>query len=195
MSRPAPIPDFRLGMRRKKLKSVHKVILVMSGKGGVGKSVVSATLAALLGERGFRVGLLDADLFGPSSALLLDARGPPAEGRKGLVPPSAGGVKVMSLDLFAPGKPFPLTGEGARQVLLELLALTDWGRLDHLVVDMPPATSDIMMTLTSLPKKSVEVVAVTTADRLSVSVVHRVMEMLTAGKIRVAGVLVNMVNG
>jgi ATP-binding protein involved in chromosome partitioning len=190
-NRESPL-DFRDSMIRKRLKSIKKLVLILSGKGGVGKSVISATLAALLQEGGFRVGLLDADLFGPSCALLLGAHGPPAEGKRGLTPRTVGGVKVMSLDLFAPGRPFPLTGEGTRQILLELLALTDWGSLDYLIVDMPPATGDIMMTLTSLPKKGLEAVVVATPDILSVSVAHRVLALLKSAKVPIAGVIGNM---
>jgi ATP-binding protein involved in chromosome partitioning len=179
-------------MIRERLKGIDKVVLILSGKGGVGKSIVSATLAALIQKGGLRVGLLDADLFGPSCALLLGARGPPAEGKRGLTPRTVRGVKVMSLDLFAPGRPFPLTGEGTRQILLELLALTDWGALDYLVVDMPPATGDIMMTLTSLPRKGLEAVVVATPDVLSVSVAHRVLALLKSAKVPIAGVLGNM---
>jgi len=184
--------DFRKGMIRRRLENVRRVLLVLSGKGGVGKSVVSATLAAMLAESGLKVGLLDADLYGPSSALLFNARGFPAEGESGLIPPVAGGVKLMSVDLFASGRPIPLTGSAAEQVVLELLALTDWGRLDYLIVDMPPATGDIMMTLTSLSKKGLAAVVVTMPDRLSTTVAHRVLELLQSGDVPTVGVLGNM---
>ncbi len=183
--------DFRGGMVRRRLGSVGRIILVLSGKGGVGKSVVSAALAALLADDGFAVGLLDADVHGPSSALLLNARGRPEEGKRGLVPPVTSGIKVMSIDFFAQGRPVPLTGEGAKQVILEMMALTDWGDLDYLVVDMPPATSDIMMTLTSLPSGP-DALVVTMPDRLSLAVARRTLQLLRSGGISVAGVLGNM---
>jgi len=184
--------DFRLGMIRRRLDKIGNLLLVLSGKGGVGKSVVSATLAAQLADSGFRVGLMDADIYGPSSTLLFTARAPPAEGEAGLIPPAINGVEVMSVDLFASGKPIPLTGYGARQVLLELLALTNWGELDYLIVDMPPATGDIMLTLTSLGEKGLEAVVVTMPDRLSTTVAHRVMELLRSGRVPTLGVLENM---
>jgi len=184
--------DFRRSMIRRRLQNVKKMLIVLSGKGGVGKSVVSATIAALLGQAGFNVGLMDADVYGPSSAFILDAHAKPTEGKRGLIPPVAGGIKIMSVDFFAPGKPIPLTGGAARQVILEMLALTDWGRLDYLVVDMPPATSDIMITLTSLPRSELSTVVVTMPDRLSLSVAHRVVELLHAGRIPILGVLGNM---
>jgi ATP-binding protein involved in chromosome partitioning len=189
---PESAPDFRRGMIGKRLKGVKKLLLVMSGKGGVGKSVVSATLAAILSSSGFKVGLMDADIYGPSSALLFDAREPPDEGPEGLIPPEKSGVKIMSVDLFAPGRPVPLTGSASQQVLLELLALTDWGELDCLVVDMPPATADIMMSLTSLGKQEVAAVVVTMPDKLSTTVAHRVLEILKSGRIQTVGILGNM---
>ncbi len=185
--------DFREGMIRKRFRNVKKILLVMSGKGGVGKSVVSATFSALLSDAGLKAGLMDADIYGPSSALLFGASGLPVEGERGLTPPLADGVKIMSVDLFASGKPVPLTGSGASQVILELLALTDWGELDCLVVDMPPATGDIMMTLTTLGKKEIAALVVTMPDRLSTTVARRVLQLLKTGKVPTIGVLGNMV--
>jgi ATP-binding protein involved in chromosome partitioning len=193
MSDKEQIADFRQGMIRKQLKRTKRILLVLSGKGGVGKSVVSATLAALMADAGLKVGLMDADIYGPSSALLLNARGLPVEGEEGLTPITCDGVKVMSVDLFASGKPLPLTGSGARQVILELLALTNWGELDCLIVDMPPATGDIMMSFTSLSKKDVAAVVVTMPDRLSTTVARRVLELLRSGRVRTLGVLGNMI--
>lgn len=185
--------DFRRGMIDRRLSRVRNVLLVMSGKGGVGKSVVSAALAGMVAVSGLRVGLMDADIYGPSSALLFGARGFPDEGRSGLVPPVRDGVKVMSVDLFASGRPIPLSGSGANEILLELLSLTDWGTLDLLVVDMPPATGDIMLTLTSLRKDHLGALVVTMEDRLSTTVAHRVLELLNGGRVQVVGVLGNMV--
>lgn len=179
-------------MIRRHLKSVGKVVMVLSGKGGVGKSVVSATLAAQLARAGKRVGLIDADVYGPSAALLFNSTSLPEEKEEGLTPPMVRGVKLMSVDLFASGRPIPLTGHGASQVILELLALTDWGELDFLIVDMPPATGDIMLTLTSVGREQLEAVVVTMPDMLSTSVAHRVLELLHSGGIPTMGVLENM---
>jgi len=179
----------------RRLAHTKRVLLVLSGKGGVGKSVVSAALASIFAASGLKAGLMDADIYGPSSALLFGAKGFPVEGESGLVPPILSGVKVMSVDLFASGRPIPLAGSGANEILLELLALTDWGDLDCLVVDMPPATGDIMLTLTSLRKDAVAALVVTMPDRLSISVAHRVLELLKAGGVTTVGVLGNMVRG
>jgi len=187
--------DFRRGMIDRRLAHTKRILLVMSGKGGVGKSVVSAALAGIAAASGLKAGLMDADIYGPSSALLFGAKGLPVEGEQGLIPPTHGGVKVMSVDLFASGRPIPLAGSGANEILLELLALTDWGTLDCLVVDMPPATGDIMLTLTSLRKEDIGAVVVTMPDRLSTSVAHRVLELLRGGGVMTIGVLGNMIHG
>jgi len=179
-------------MIKRHLHSVGKVVLVLSGKGGVGKSVVSAALAAQLARAGKKVGLIDADVYGPSAALLFNSTSLPEEKEEGLTPPTVGGVKLMSVDLFASGKPIPLTGHGASQVMLELLALTEWGDLDFLIVDMPPATGDIMLTLTSLETGGLEAIVVTMPDVLSTSVAHRVLELLRSGRIQAMGLLENM---
>ncbi len=186
------MPDFRLGMIGRRLGRIRRILLVLSGKGGVGKSVVSAALAAQLADSGYRVGLMDADIYGPSSALLFNVKSLPGEGKTGLTPLESRRVKIMSVDLFASGRPIPLTGSAARQVVLELLALTDWGRLDCLVVDMPPATGDIMLTLTSIGGKGLSAMVVTTADSLSTTVAHRVLELLASGKVKTVGILENM---
>ena len=184
--------NFRLGMIRRHLKGVGRVVLVLSGKGGVGKSVISAALAAQLAGAGKRVGLIDADVYGPSAALLFNSNSLPEENEGGLTPPMVDGVNLMSVDLFASGRPIPLTGHGASQVVLELLALTDWGKLDFLIVDMPPATGDIMLTLTSVGGNQLEAIVVTMPDVLSTSVAHRVLELLHSGGTPTMGVLENM---
>jgi len=192
MSKEVSTSDFREGMIARRLKGVKMILLVLSGKGGVGKSVVSAALAAILAKTGLAIGLLDADIYGPSSALLFGAHARPTEGEDGLSPPIVRGVKIMSVDLYAPGKPVPVTGTGSRDVIREMLALTSWGGLDYLIIDMPPATADIAMLFTSLRKKNLAAFVVTTPDKLSLAVAHRVMELLHSGKVPIAGVLGNM---
>jgi ATP-binding protein involved in chromosome partitioning len=191
MSRNLP-PDFREGMIAKRLRDVRMIFLVLSGKGGVGKSVVSATLAALFAKTGLGVGLLDADIYGPSSALLFGTRTRPKEGKAGLIPTVVSGVRIMSVDLFAPGRVVPLTGVGAREVVREMLALTHWGPLDYLIIDMPPATADITMLFTSLRRKNLGAFVVTTPDKLSLAVARRVLQLLDSGRVPVVGVFGNM---
>jgi len=185
--------DFRKGMIEKRLRRVRSIILILSGKGGVGKSVISAALAEILAQAGLKVGLLDADVYGPSSALIFGVHDFPKEKANGLVPPSRSGVKLMSVDLFASGRPVPITGLATVQVLTEVLALTDWGELDYLLVDMPPSTGDIMMFLTSLEKRKTSALVVSMPDRLSTGVASRVLTLLRSERFRVIGILGNMV--
>ena len=168
------------------------MVLVLSGKGGVGKSLVSAAASAHLARSGWRVGLMDADIYGPSSALLFGVQGVPEERESGLEPPVREGVKLMSVDLFAAGRPIPLTGRAAAEVLLEMMALTDWGDLDFLVVDMPPSTGDVLLFITSLERKNLTSLVVTMPDRLSTTVARRAMELLRSGGVPMVGVLGNM---
>jgi len=192
MNEPSSPTDFRKGMIGRRLKRIGRVVLVLSGKGGVGKSVISAALAEILAMEGFRVGLLDADVYGPSSALIFGVHAFPKEQEEGLVPPTSSGVKLMSVDLFASGRPVPITGPATIQVLTEILALTDWGELDYLLVDMPPATGDIMMFITSLGKRKSTALVVSMSDRLSTSVSRRVLTLLRSERFRVIGILGNM---
>lgn len=184
--------DFREGIIRKRLDKINRAILVTSGKGGVGKSMVATTMAASMAKSGMKVGLLDADVYGPSSAFIFKVKDLPIEDRHGLLPPVSNGVKVMSLDLFVKGKPLPISGKGARQIIKELLALTEWEDLDFLIVDTPPGTGDVLMTLIkTLGNKSSSIV-VTLPTALSKSVVRRVIELLLSSQIPILGVLENM---
>ncbi|MEM3382919.1 MAG: P-loop NTPase [Nitrososphaerales archaeon] len=184
--------DFREGMIKKRLERIKKIILITSGKGGVGKSTVAATMAALTAKEGMSVGLLDTDVHGPSSAFIFGIRSLPKEDRHGLLPPISNGVKVMSLDLFATGKPIPVSGKGARQIIKELLALTEWGNLDFLIVDTPPGTGDVLLTLINVLGKKAFSIVVTLPTSLSISVVRRTIELLLTSQIPIFGVLENM---
>jgi len=192
MSDEGPIDDFRIRMVREKLKRVRRMLVVLSGKGGVGKSVIAATIAAQAAHSGKKVGIMDADVYGPTSASILGGRRRPKEGHDGLIPPEGNHVKVMSVDLFAPGKPIPISGAGASEIILEMMALTDWGDLDLLVIDMPPATGDIMMTMTMLGGRRARALVVTTPERLSLSVARRTLELLKASRTPVVGIVGNM---
>jgi len=184
--------DFREGIIRKRLDKINRTILVTSGKGGVGKSMVAATMAASMAKFDMKVGLLDADIYGPSSAFIFRVKDLPREDRHGLLPPVSNGVKVMSLDLFAAGKPFPISGKGARQIIKELLTITEWGDLDFLIVDTPPGTGDVLMTLIKILGDMSSSIVVTLPTVLSTSVVRRVIELLLSSQIPVLGVLENM---
>jgi len=193
MSEPTHDLDFRERMIQKRFEKIKRTLLITSGKGGVGKSMVSATMAALMARAGMAVGLLDADVYGPSATFIFGVNTLPLEEEHGLTPPMSNGVKIMSVDLFAPGKPVPVGGRGARQIIKEILALTDWDKLDCLLVDMPPGTGDILMSLVKvIGSRSDGSIVVTVPSALSQSVVRRVLELLVSIKIPVFGMLENM---
>jgi Mrp family chromosome partitioning ATPase len=140
---------------RRRMASVHHTVMVLSGKGGVGKSTVAANLAVALAERGLRVGLLDVDIHGPSIPKLLhveDQRpGPSPDG--GIVPIAFDmGIKVMSIAFFLPHSDEAVIWRGPRKysAIEQLLAETDWGELDVLVVDAPPGTGDEPLAVAQL---------------------------------------------
>ena len=130
--------DPRTTVVSKRLRSVKRILAVTGGKGGVGKSLVASTLALSLAGQGRRAGLLDLDLTSPSDHLILgcDTRFPDEE--FGVEPLSHHGIHFMSVACFAGGAPTPLRGADVTNALIELLAITRWGELDALVIDMPP---------------------------------------------------------
>ncbi|MEM4274100.1 MAG: P-loop NTPase [Candidatus Caldarchaeum sp.] len=187
--------DYRDALIMKRLSTVSHVLLVTGGKGGVGKSTIASTAALILSQSSNRTGLLDLDLHGPSACLLLGVDESPVEAEEGLIPPSIGGLKVMSVDLFAKGRPLPLTGRAREEVVKELLAFTSFGPLDYLVVDMPPGTGDELLTVSRLTMRVGSAIVVTTPSSLAISVARRVIEILDSMNYRIAGVLENMSMG
>ena len=184
--------DFRDEILGRRFSKIEFALLVASGKGGVGKSLISAVIALESARRGRRVGLLDLDLHGPSSAAILGVRDLPEEKEDGLVPPEAGGVKVMSLDLFVGGRPVPVGGWGKRELIKEVLALTDWGDLDLLVVDLPPGTGDEVLTAASSITTGKGALVVTIPSVLSVRIARRAAELLIDMGIPLLGIVENM---
>jgi ATP-binding protein involved in chromosome partitioning len=179
------------------LSGVRNVIAVGSGKGGVGKSTVAANLAIALAQSGASVGLLDADIYGPSVPGLMGVQGKltvneTANGPK-MVPPLAHGVKVMSLGFLLddPSQPViwrgPMVGSGVKQ----LLGDSEWGELDYLLVDMPPGTGDATLTLAqSIPLSGV--VIVSQPQDVSLAIAVKALKAFQSLKVRVLGVLENM---
>lgn len=137
------------------LNNIKNIIVVASGKGGVGKSTVSANLALGLSKRGARVGLIDADIYGPSIPIMfgLESARPnatqTAEGKTRIEPIEKYGIKLLSIGFFTdPNQPIPWRGPMASNAIKQLFNDADWGELDYLVVDLPPGTGDIHITLT-----------------------------------------------
>ncbi len=191
---------------RRRLEGVRAVLAVLSGKGGVGKSTITAALAAAFALDGRRVGVLDADLNGPTMAKMLGVRGRTLRLAGDAVEPpqSALGVKVMSMDLLLPGDDAPLvwqaptqaeahTWRGAMeaQALREFLADTAWGELDVLLADLPPGT-DRLGTIASLVPGLAGAVIVTIPSEVSQLVVRRSITAARQAGVPALGLVENM---
>ncbi|MGQ9788467.1 MAG: ATP-binding protein [Candidatus Hadarchaeaceae archaeon] len=185
------VPDPRLSIIDERLKQIKRIIIVASGKGGVGKSLVAATISLLLARRGHKVGLLDIDFYGPSCHIILGApNAMPAEDR-GLIPPVVHGLKFMSLIYYVGNRPLPLRGDGASNAFVELLTITRWNQLDYLVVDVPPGIAEEVLDIIRLIKRG-EFLIVTTPSILAVETVARLARLLQELKIPTLGLVVNM---
>lgn len=178
-------------------KDVRRVIAVASGKGGVGKSSVAAALARMLAARGERVGVLDADIYGPSQPRLFGLEGvQPEASADGLITPptSKEGIKVSSIGFFINSKDALVwRGPMATSALRQLIHQTQWGEIDTLVVDLPPGTGDVHLTICD--QLSIEgAIIVTTPSDLALADVVRGIEMLRNDniKVEVLGIVTNM---
>ena len=173
---------------------VRRVLAVMSGKGGVGKSSVAALLAASLRKRGFKVGVLDADITGPSIPKLFGAYQLPIGGPEGILPiESRTGIKLMSINFLLPDEDQPVVWRGPliSRVIQQFWSDIAWGDLDVLVVDLPPGTSDASLTvMQSLPLDGI--VLVTSPQGLAGMVVRKAANMATGLGVRLIGLVENM---
>jgi ATP-binding protein involved in chromosome partitioning len=179
----------------KPLANVKNVIAVASGKGGVGKSTTAANLALAWAAQGARVGLLDADIYGPSQPLMMGLAGrkpeTSADGKQ-LSPLRAHGVAVMSIGFMIDAEqPMVWRGPMVTQALTQLLGETNWGELDYLVVDMPPGTGDIQLTLAQRVPVSGAVI-VTTPQDIALLDARKGLKMFEKVEVRVLGVVENM---
>lgn len=172
---------------------IERIICFASGKGGVGKSVLSSISALILSSKGKRVGLLDLDFHGPSVLTVLGAQIELKEER-GIVPPEFCGVKIMSIIPFAGNMPVVWRGKDVSEAILELLAVVRWGELDFLVVDMPPGTGEEILESSRLLGRE-EFIVVTTPSRLSIATVGRLISALKELRAKILGVVENMGDG
>ncbi len=178
----------------KPLANVKNIVAVASGKGGVGKSTTAANLALAWAAQGAKVGLLDADIYGPSQPLMMGLAGakPQSTDGKHLSPLRAHGVEVMSIGfMIDPEQPMAWRGPMVTQALTQLLGETTWGDLDYLVVDMPPGTGDIQLTLAQRVPVSGAVI-VTTPQDIALLDARKGLKMFEKVEVRVLGVVENM---
>src|SRR4051812_33578470 len=174
------------------LDRTTRVIAVASGKGGVGKSTLSANLAAAFDQLGQRTGILDADVYGHSIPHLLGIHQKPVAVDRMIVPPVRGELKLMSIGFFLEdNEPVMWRGPMLHRALEQFLTDVHWGELDTLVVDMPPGTGDVSISLGQLLPRA-EVVVVTTPQKLAQDVAARAASMARKTNMRLLGVIENM---
>src|ERR1700749_2945531 len=185
----------RGGLPEGALAQVKNVICIGSGKGGVGKSSVTANLAAALAADGMQVGVLDADVWGYSQPRMLGlgAERPRVNADRKLIPLSAhDGIRVMSIGFFIEQDPAVVwRGPMLHKALQQFLEDVDWGELDYLLIDLPPGTGDVSMTLAQLLPQA-KFLLVTTPQPVAQKVAARSAEMATKLKLEIAGVIENM---
>jgi hydrogenase maturation protease len=181
-------------VKAKDLNSIDRILAVMSGKGGVGKSLVSSLVAVALKRQGYEVGILDADITGPSIPRMFGLKFQPSGNENGLLPVlSKSGIEVMSINLFLPSEDDaviwrgPLIGRAITQFWEEVL----WGKLDYLVVDLPPGTADAPLTvMQQLPISGL--IVVFTPQELTAMVVRKAVKMARQMGKPILGVIENM---
>ncbi|MEM8563485.1 MAG: iron-sulfur cluster carrier protein ApbC [Pseudomonadota bacterium] len=177
------------------MSTISNIIAVASGKGGVGKSTTSVNLALALSLRGHQVGLLDADIYGPSQQLMLgvsEETRPDQRDGKFILPVEAHGLKTMSMGyLVSERTPMVWRGPMAGGALAQMLEHTLWGELDYLVIDMPPGTGDIQLTLSQKAQVSGAVI-VTTPQDIAVRDAQKGIEMFNKVQIPILGIVENM---
>lgn len=184
--------DPRINVINKRLSQVKRIIAVSGGKGGIGKSTFSTVLALTLAQAGHKVGLMDLDFWGPSDHIILGSRSRsfPKED-KGIVPPEVAGIKFMSIIYYTGNKTLALRRTGFDQAVVELLAVTQWGDLDYLIIDMPPGVGDVVLDVIRSIEK-IEFILLTTHSKVVMEIVKKTLSMLREQKIPVLGIVQNM---
>ena len=178
--------------QKEEIPGVRNIIAVSSGKGGVGKSTVAANLAFALLQMGAKVGLMDADAYGPNIPQMVGVTADPGSDGKMIFPPEVQGLKVISTAMFAPGDtPVVWRGPMLHSLIRQFLRQVDWGELDYLVVDMPPGTGDAQLSLTQLVPLA-GAVMVTTPQEVAQADVRRAIMMFRRVEVSILGIVENM---
>ncbi len=174
------------------IPGVRNLIAVGSGKGGVGKTTVSVNLAVGLATLGHRVGLLDADVYGPNVPLMMGINRTPMALGDRIQPLESFGVKLMSMGFLNPGdKPLVWRGPMLHSVIQQFLRGVDWGELDYLVIDLPPGTGDVQLTLIQTAPITGAVVVTTPSD-VSLEDARKAVHMFAQVKVELLGMVENM---
>ena len=175
------------------LPGVRNVVAVGSGKGGVGKTTISVNLAVALARTGYKVGLLDADIYGPNVPLMIGVSATPKlVGDNRIVPLEQFGLKVLSVGFLNPGdKPLIWRGPMLHQILRQFLQQVEWGELDYLVIDLPPGTGDVAISLIQTVPVTGAIVVSTPSD-VSLQDARKAIEMFRQVKVEILGIVENM---
>jgi ATP-binding protein involved in chromosome partitioning len=175
------------------LPGVAHVVAVGSGKGGVGKTTVAVNLAVALGKLGYKVGLIDADIYGPNVPTMLGAtRQPNIVGENRIEPILAHGVRFISIGLISPGdKPLVMRGPMLHQIIRQFLQQVEWGELDFLIIDLPPGTGDVVISLVQTVPLTGAIV-VSTGSSVALEDARKALEMFHQVKVEVLGLVENM---
>ena len=175
------------------LPGVAHVVAIGSGKGGVGKTTVAVNLAVALGKLGYRVGLIDADIYGPNVPMMLGVtRQPNIVGENRIEPILSHGVRFISVGLISPGdKPMVMRGPMLHQIIRQFLQQVEWGELDFLIVDLPPGTGDVVISLVQTVPLTGAVV-VSTGSGVALQDARKALEMFHQVKVEVIGMVENM---
>jgi len=174
------------------IPGVRNLIAVGSGKGGVGKTTVSVNLAVALAGMGHKVGLMDADVYGPNVPLMMGINQPPASVGERIQPLEQHGVKLMSMGFLNPGdRPLVWRGPMLHSVIQQFLRGVDWGELDYLVIDLPPGTGDVQLTLIQTAPITGAIVVTTPSD-VSLEDARKAVHMFHQVKVPILGIVENM---
>jgi ATP-binding protein involved in chromosome partitioning len=174
------------------IAGVSNLIAVGSGKGGVGKTTVSVNLAIALAKMGYKTGLLDADVYGPNVPLMMGTNSTPTAIGERIQPLEQYGVKIMSMGFLNPGdKPLVWRGPMLHSVIQQFLRGVDWGELDYLIIDLPPGTGDVQLTLIQTAPLTGAVVVTTPSD-VSLEDARKAIHMFQQVRVPILGLVENM---
>ncbi len=186
--------DPRIEMMKARTSRIENIVLFVSGKGGVGKSLLSSAVSYILSERGYETAYLDLDFHGPSGQNLFHLDKLMEGGKSGLKTALSGKVKVASIGYMVKDNPLPLSGVDRMEVLLDFFSILDFGELDFLIVDLPPGMGEETIFLQRMFREKLSAVVVTLNSQMSLTTVKRVVNYLKVQKIGIIGAVVNMSN-